>query len=70
MYIQYILLSLHCKQKQIDMTTYEAAIKLNGNTKVDIITINANNQKEASIYANRYGDVQYISEQGSGQLFL
>lgn len=52
------------------MTTYEAAIKLNGNTKVDIITINANNQKEASIYANRYGDVQYISEQGSGQLFL
>ena len=52
------------------MKTYEAAIKLNGNTKIDIITINANNEKQASVYANRYGDVQYISKQGSGKLFL
>ena len=52
------------------MKTYEAAIRLTGNTKIDIITINANNEKEASAAANRYGYVEYISKQGSGKLFI
>ena len=52
------------------MKTYQAAIKLTGNTKFEIITINANSIKEAKVYAKRYGEMDYISKEGSGELFI
>ena len=52
------------------MKTYEAAIKLNGTTRTEVITINANSIKEAKIYANKYGELQYISKEGSGILHI